>query len=236
VFSASKDVLPFLSSTSDPFGGSGGQAYNSTDDTTGDIGGMGFRASAIPILLLVTDAQMRDPDDPFYDVPGGCPAEAGMSETVKELNALGGYFIGLSVSGNLAVPQMTDICEATGSYGDPDGGGTGPLVFSYTPGDPKFLTQIVKVITDLGAAFEIDTMWPEVKTDPLGFVTDLGPTYDNVSDEYEDGDVLDFALTLWGAAAAEQDDTAYALEVDIESERGLVDPEDIIVLVPGRSN
>jgi hypothetical protein len=232
-YSASKDVLPFISSKDDPFGGDGGQAYNPLDDSTGEVGGMGFRASAIPILLLVTDADMRDPEA-GYAVPGGCPGEAGMSDVIDELNDLGGFFIGLSVSGELAVPQMTEICVGTGSYGDP-GTGSVPLVFSYTPGDEEFLDQLVAIIADLGEGFEIDQMWPEVVDDPLGFVTDIGPAYDDVSAEHEDGDIIEFELSLLGAAPAAQDDTAYLIEIHIVSERGVVDEMDVIVVVPART-
>ncbi len=232
-YSASKDVLPFVSSKDDPFAGGGGQAYNPLDDTTGELGGMGFRASAIPILLLVTDADMRDPEA-GYDVPGGCPGEAGMSDVIEELNDLGAFFIGLSVSGNLAVAQMTEICKGTGSFGDP-GTGSVPLVFAYTPGDTKFLDQLVAIIAELGEGFEIDRMWPEVKDDPLGFVTEIGPSYDDVSSEYDDGDILEFELSLLGAAPAAQDDTAYAIRIDIVSERGVVDEVEVIVVVPART-
>jgi hypothetical protein len=232
-YDASEDVSPFVASKDDPFGGKGGQAYDITDDSTGELGGMGFRASAIPILLLVTDADMRDPEA-GYAVPGGCPGEAGMSDVIAELNDLGAYFIGLSVSGDLAVAQMTEICEATGSYADL-GDGRVPLVFSYTPGDEAFLDQLVSIIAELGESFEVDRLWPEVEDDPLGFVTAVGPTYDDVSAENEDGDVLEFELELLGVAPAAQDDTAYAIEIDVVSERGVVDEVPIIVLVPGRT-
>ena len=232
-YDSSEDVRPFLSSKDDPFGGKGGQAYNSTDDSTGDIGGMGFRASSVPIILLVTDADMRDPEA-GYDVPGGCPGEAGMSDVIDELNAIDAYFIGLSVSGDLAVDQMTEICEGTGSYGDL-GKGSVPLVFSYTPGDEEFLDQLVAIIAELGSGFEIDQMWPEVVDDPLGFVTYIGPAYDDVSAEHEDGEVIEFDLSLLGAAPAVQDDSAYLIQIDILSERGTLDDVDVIVVVPART-
>jgi hypothetical protein len=232
-YSASEDVLPFISSKTDPFGGKGGQAYNPLDDSTGDVGGMGFRASSVPIILLVTDADMRDPDA-GYAVPGGCPGEAGMSDVIDELNDLGAFFIGLSVSGDLAVDQMTEICESTGSYGDVGGGKSGPLVFSYTPGDTDFLDQLVAIIAELGSGFEIDQMWPEVVDDPLGFVTEIGPSYDDVSAEHEDGDIIEFDVSLLGVAPAAQDDTAYRIGIHIESERGTVDDMDVIVVVPAR--
>ena len=233
-YDSSTDVRPFLSSKSDPFAGKGGQAYNPLDDSTGDVGGMGFRATSVPILLLVTDADMRDPDA-GYAVPGGCPGEAGMSDVIDELADLGAYFIGLSVSGDLAVAQMTEICEATGSYGDLGKGKTGPLVFSYTPGDEEFLDQLVSIIAELGSGFEIDQMWPEVVDDPLGFVTEIGPAYDDVSAKHDDGDIIEFELSLLGVAPAEQDDTAYRIAIDIESERGTVDDVDVIIVVPART-
>ena len=153
---------------------------------------------------------------------------------IDELTDLGAFFIGLSVSGNLAVDQMTEICEETGSYGDP-GTGRVPLVFSYTPGDEEFLDQLVAIIADLGSGFEIDQMWPEVVDDPLGFVTEIGPAYDDVSAEHEDGDIIEFELSLLGVAPAAQDDTAYRIAIDIESERGTVDDMDVIIVVPART-
>jgi hypothetical protein len=129
---------------------------------------------------------------------------------------------------------MTEICEGTGSYGD-FGKGSVPLVFSYTPGDEEFLDQLVTIIADLGSGFEIDQLWPEVVDDPLGFVTYIGPAYDDVSAEHEDGEIIEFDLSLLGAAPAAQDETAYLLEIEIQSERGTVDDVEVIVVVPART-
>ena len=116
-FDPKADVLPFLSSGRDPFGGLAGQAYDASDKTTGKEGGMGFRARSTPVVIVVTDADLRDPDA-GYPVPGGCPGEAGSSDVIASMNARNAKIIGLMVNGTLPEAQFRDLASATDSRAD----------------------------------------------------------------------------------------------------------------------
>jgi hypothetical protein len=234
-FDEHADVLPFIAADDDPFGGTAGQAYDPSDSTTGFLGGMGFRDEATPVLLLVTDAQMRDPDAD-YPVPDGCPGEAGFSDVVAAANARGAFFIGLSVNGTNPVAQMTALAAATNSFIDDDGDGKGdPTVYNYSPGGSPSTEDLVSVVEQLVGNRTISMLWPEVEGDDHGFVVSIGPTYKDVTSTLTDGADLRFDLVLRGTVVARGDDQAFPLRVDLQSPEGVVDSFDLVVVVPARS-
>ena len=81
------DVPPFLADSSDPFGGSGGEAYSSSFAGGGFLGGFGFREYALPVMVFATDYDLRDPDA-GYGTPGGCLLDAGHSDVVAAMSAV----------------------------------------------------------------------------------------------------------------------------------------------------
>jgi hypothetical protein len=70
-YDGSTDVKPFIATSDDPFGGKGGQFYDSTDESTGELGGFGFNDYALPIIIEATDNYLRDPENGY-----GRPAAA----------------------------------------------------------------------------------------------------------------------------------------------------------------
>ena len=129
-----EDVLPFVAHSGDAFGGAETGTVDATVPGTGELGGVGFRQGAIPVVAYVTDNRMRDPDA-GYDTPAGCPGEAGQSDVVAAAEALGAWFIGVDVGfSGAAVEQMEALALAAGSMIDPDGSGTAsPLVYQPEP-------------------------------------------------------------------------------------------------------
>jgi len=239
-FDSSKDVKPFLSSGSDPFGGAGGQNYDASVPGIGTKGGMGFRDYALPIVVYATDNYMRDPDSSnrsYNGTPGGCPTDGGSSDVVTAASDLGAYLIGISVSSSLPTSQMQDLAQRTGSYADTDGDGVADdmLVFSWSGSSATLRTTIVGAIQDLVDSVQFSEITLEVNGDEWGFVADIDPESYTLSSS-ANGQVIDFMLTFRGAVAAADTDQVYQLTLDVLGDGTvLLDTLDIYVLVPGRS-
>lgn len=235
-FHADEDVLPFLATPEDPFGGAAGSAYDPTDSSTGLIGGMGFHPRSKHIVFVVTDDFMRDPDLGEAS-GGGCPGDAGSNAVIEAASAIGATFIGLTINNPAARARMEDLANAMGSLGDvnDDGVANEPLAFDYTPGDPGLMAVLSRILTDLTAdLMYLDQLSPEVVEDERGFVRSVGPTYENVGERYESGDVITFDVRLWGAVAQRQEAQAWKVTIDIETPDGTLDTLVVIVSVPGR--
>ena len=224
------DVQPFLASATDPFGGLGGQAYDATDSSSGTLGGMGFREGSQPILLLVTDADMRDPEA-GYPVPGGCPGEAGASEVVAAATAMSATLIGLDTAG-LATEQMEALATATGSMYDTGSGGLQPLGFDYDPGDADQVALITSVVDEIGRRVEIDQLELVAMEDPWDFVVAAGPVYTGVAERFDHGDLLSFQLTLRGTVPGEASDAAYVVTLEVQGDGAPVRRITLVVIVP----
>lgn len=235
VFDESEDVLPFKSTGGDPFDGDGGQGYDPADTSTGDIGGMGFHERSKPIIFVVTDNYMRDPDL-GEAAGGGCPSDAGSSDVIEAAAAIDATFIGLAIAHTGSRERMEDLAVAMGSTADVDGDGAeDPLAFDYTPGDTDLLNTLSAVLEELTAdLIDIDKLWPEVADDEHGFVISVSPTYENLAETYSSGDTVDIFVEVWGAVPAQQEAQAWPVEIDILTPDGVLDTLTIIVSVPGR--
>ncbi|MCB9778289.1 MAG: hypothetical protein H6742_06980 [Alphaproteobacteria bacterium] len=236
-YDADTDVRPFLASGSDPFGGSGGQNWSATPPGGGELGGMGFRDFALPIIVYATDNYLRDPEN-GYGVPGGCPDDGGYSDVVASMAELGGYLIGICTN-TTCKPQMEDLAAGTNSYADTDGDGRvdDPLVFVWSGSDAEFRETIVDAIEDLINSIQFETVALEVVGDEWGFITSIVPEVYTDIDELGGGSTtLTFTLNFRGVIAATTEDQLYALTLNvIGDDTILLDTLDIIVLVPGTS-
>jgi hypothetical protein len=239
-FTTSTDVKPFIASASDPFGGTGGEWYLPTTPDGGTRGGFGFREYALAILIYATDYDMRDPDN-GYPSPGGCPQDAGSSDVVAALAALGGYIIGVHVNNYTMAGeyQMIDLAQRTGSYADLDGDGAADdeLVLRWAgSSNPDFRNSIISAVQQLVDSVVFERVELQIEGDTYGFVTDITPPYyENIDpDSVEDG--LDFTLTFRGVVAATTEDQLYRLTLNVLGDgTTLLDSYDILVVVPGTS-
>ena len=119
------DVPPWLASSSDPFGGGGGENYDSSLADAGLRGGFGFREYSLPVIVYATDNYMRDADlvgtVSYGTTPGGCPIDAGAGDVISALSDIGGYIIGADVTGGGSSwgpgPQMLDLAQRAQNQG-----------------------------------------------------------------------------------------------------------------------
>ncbi len=237
VFDNSTDVKPFLATTDDPFGGGYGQNYNSSDDSTGQLGGFGFNDYALPIIIEATDNFLRDPEN-GYPSPGGCPQDAGFSDVVSAVGDLGAYLIQVSTNSQLGIPQMEDLATATGSMADTDGDGIANdlLVYEWTGSDDEFRESIVGAISDLLNSITFDKVSLRVDGDNWGFVQAITPDYYDGFAPEDNGEIVEFTLYFRGMVAATTNDQLFDLElVVLGDDEVALDKLDIIVLVPGTS-
>jgi len=238
-----QDVLPFIASKDDPFGGQAGQSYDAETPGGGQRGGFGFRDTAWAFLVYATDATMRDPDardkDGMreYPSPGGCPFDAGSSHVVEALADLGGTLIGISVDGDSAVPQMEDLAQRTGSYADlnSDGHADEPLVFTWAGKDADLRATIVSAIDDAADSLWFDQAELVLSGDEQGFVIDISPTVLKDLDWSEGQAELSFDLTLRGVVAAADEDQLFTMTLQVYGDQTvLLGSYEVSVLVPAR--
>ncbi|MFT7521291.1 MAG: hypothetical protein ACI9MC_003442, partial [Kiritimatiellia bacterium] len=243
------DIVPYLADASDPFGGTGGEAYDATLADTGTRGGLGFRPYALPVIIYATDNLMRDPEASggHSATPGGCPIDAAGSDVVRALDDLGGFIIGVDVTGGGyswgPMAQMKDIAERTNSYADMDGDGATDdlLVFALNQSSPSFKKDfsdfVVTAVDQLVASIKFTEVTLEIDGDEYGFVTDIDPPgYKDLKPS--DSEVeLPFTLTFRGVVAGVNEDQTFLLTLNVIGDgTTLLDSKDILVVVPGRKN
>lgn len=238
-YDALTDVMPFIADPSDPFGGSGGEWYDSTTPDGGTVGGMGFRDYSLPVIVEATDNYMRDKDgsNPYYtSTPGGCPVDAGHVEAATAFLDLGAYFVGVSVNGSLPYAQMIEFAQLTGSLADLDGDGVAEeeVVQTWSGSSAEFKETIVTAVTQLVAGVKFERVDLSVDGDVYGFVTSIEPEYYEGLGAEDEGTILNFTLTFRGTVAATTEDQLFKLSLNVLGDQSiLLDTLDIIVVVPG---
>jgi hypothetical protein len=197
-YDGSTDVKPFIADAADPFGGTAGQFYDVTDQSTGNVGGMGFRSDAtVRVLVYATESDLRDPSA-GYPSPGGCPGDAGAEDVAASALASGVYLVGIASQSTLPVDQMLELGDATGSVADLDGDGAAddPLVYQTNGSTTDVRDAILDALDAIRAETALRDVFAsvtlEVRDDPLGIVFGTSPaSYDNVA--WEDLDTLSFS-------------------------------------------
>ena len=238
-YDATLDIYPFLADASDPFGGSGGEWYDSSTPDGGFLGGFGFREYALPVIVQASDNYFRDPESSngmYNSTPNGCPIDAGWSDAVTAFLDLGAYFVGVSVNGTTGYPQMIDFSQKTGSLADLNGDGVADeeVVETWSGSNAAFRNTVVEAITQLVAAVRFGRVDLSVDGDSYGFVTSIDPEYYEGLGAEDEGTLLQFTLTFRGVVAATTEDQLYKLPLNVLGDQSiLLDTLDIIVVVPG---
>ncbi len=231
------DVQPFKASPSDPFGATGGQAYDPSDDSTGDYGGVGFRDYALPVIVYITDGYLRDPDaSGWYSyTPGGCPMDAGSDDVTAAAEELGATLIGVAVSlggyyGAYAADQMEDLSDATGSVNE-DGD---PLVIEWNNSDEDALEEeLVEAISGLSGGIGYTSVSLVAVDDAYGFISSISPESAEVGPE-DLGDTLDFSLRLSSPVPATSEDQIFTISVAFVADGSVIlETREIVIVVPG---
>ena len=209
-----EDVLPFISSSTDVFRGNSNDTRSSAAGD-GDLGGMGFRDGALPIVIFVTDSSLRDPDsgDPS---PGGCD-DAGSSDVERARSALGARIIGVSMNAS----NYSDVAKIS------------DVTFSWEYHSGTIKDSLIGAIEDIVKGTTFDEVWLEVSSDAYNQVDSVDPErWENV----RTGSNVSFSLTVNSALVDEPRDDTYPVTVDVkgqlDGEEWLLTSHHFNVLIP----
>jgi len=204
------DVPPFLSSAADAFGGGTSDANTPGTPGAGTLGGAGFRAGSVPIIVYTTDNLMRDADQPAtFGLPPTGSNPAGLSDVVTAASNLGAKFIGIGTD-TTPQAQMNGLANQTGSLADLDGNGTvEPMVFVGLDNQvTTFVIDGVEALTDSGV-FDLTL---EVDDGAYDFVVDVSPA---VAPAVTVGTSVTFDVTLYPGVPLIPQDQVFVFPMQI---------------------
>jgi hypothetical protein len=112
-----------------------------------------FRAGAVPVILLMTDA-------PFHNGPGGANPYGGIpgvtpptyDQIVAELNAIHARVIGVNSGADYGQPHLAQLARDTGTM---DAAGT-PLVYDVGGDGSRLGVEIIDAVGDVANAIPMD--------------------------------------------------------------------------------
>ena len=231
-YNGATDVPPFLTGGSalfsDAFGGAVGGAYSPAIPGTGPLGGGGFRAGSVPIVVYTTDNLMRDPDS-GYGVPPSCSNPAGSGDVISAAATTGSKLIGIGTT-ILPIAQMTSLANATGSHADIDGNGTEePLVFQGTSSaTTSFVLDGIEAIAG-GSSWDLTL---EVDDSPYDFVLSTVP---EVHTDVPINTEITFEITVYPAVPQGAAEEVYVFPVQLigDGTSVLAEWELVLVILPG---
>jgi len=222
------DVLPFMASPMDPFGGLAGQSYDESIPGGGTLGGNGFREGAVPIFVYATDAEVRNAFDPYGEGPkaevvGTCSADAAAPMLQAALADVNGKTIGVPAATQDPVEAMKMVALWTDSGLDlnEDGSITDDELMVYPSDGYEIVTQVLTGIEEFTVNVKYDlTMTPE---DAEGAIVTVEPP------AYEDVPALNsvtFTFTLEPEtpedAASMFSDSVYVVPTTLYGDDGVV--------------
>jgi hypothetical protein len=216
-YDPSTDVPPFERASDDAFGGNESGNYSSGVEGTGELGGMGFREDVLPIIILGTDAPLRDPDN-GYPGPGGCLQDAGKDAASAGLASLDAKLIGVGVGGATSYFQTAGIADS---------------VVQWSSGSNNFQDTIVDAVIELIGDVTFDEVWLDVASDQYNMVDSVDPNYWT---DVPSGTQVDFTVTVNSALVAEASEVTYPVILElyarIDDSSWLLDTHIVNVLIP----
>ncbi len=233
-YNATTDVMPFISSTLDPFSGSAGSSMDASTVGGGTYGGYGFRDGSLPVIVYATDNYMRDPDA-GYAVPPSANFTAGESDVVTAVDTMGARLIGIATQSSVPLTQMDQLALATDSLYEADGDGVvdDALVFTWTGSSSAFRDTIVDAIEAMLDNVTFASVTAEVDGNIWGFTTNVSPaSYSNVTVGASPVS-LNFSVDVSGTVPASTVDQSYPLTLNIYGDgTTLLGTQAITVVVP----
>ena len=180
-YDSDEDVRPFISNANDAFNGGVSGTYSAGVPGTGNLGGNGYRAGAVPILVYATDATMRNSTPPYGEGPKGatppvgCDPDASAPMLSAALSDINARAIGVAAGTPDPIGAMEMVAGWTDSWLDLNGNGSADagewMVYSSSSYD--IVDQVVDGIEEFTANVTYDMEL--VTTDPSGAITDVNP-------------------------------------------------------------
>lgn len=170
-----------------PGGSVGAFVSDSTTPGGGDIGGVGFRDEAFPIIIHITDATFHEAETDYWSPASVIDEAHTRDEALTALNDIQAKVIGVSSSSD-ARPYLVDVALETGAYINPtsglcytgiDGGTNAPvswmgdsvcpLVYDVRGNGSGLSSTLVDAVTSLVSYIEFSVVNIRVADDPHGF-------------------------------------------------------------------
>lgn len=200
-YDALTDVLPFVASADDPFGGTAGQL--DTGVALGTGGGTGRRADTLPIVVLATDAYWRDPDVGDH-VPEGCADPVGHAEAEAVFQAEGAFFAAYvhrtTGDGGELDTAVRKLAAATDSVRDLDGDGTSDPAAVEWERDVDAGVELAAQIQGLVAELPVSELRVEVEVPPDSGLTASASV--DAMGATTTGDPVEVSLSISGTASS----------------------------------
>ncbi|MFT4628227.1 MAG: hypothetical protein ACI8PZ_006922 [Myxococcota bacterium] len=170
------DVPPFVPWRADAFGGVVPGSFDPSVPGTGGRGGVGLRDRAQPVIVLVTNTTLRNPDED--GAPGGCPAEPNLADAASALGTFDAKVVGINAApgGNAeGRASLERLAIMTGSMAILDEGGVlrEPAVVDWE-GTPEGAPDIAGIVAQLIPDAVFESVAVEVD-DPGGVVLSATP-------------------------------------------------------------
>lgn len=199
-----EDVQPFRSSSSDPFGGRGGDSYSSKSGD-GTLGGMGFREGALPIVIFVTDSSLRDPDS-GYPSPGGCSLDAGSVAVAQAKSDLGARIVGVAVTNGHGTSANLREVQAISD-----------IAFSWAYHSGTIKEDLINTVEELIQDVTFDEVWLEVSSDAYNQIDAVTPERWEL---VRSGTEVEFSLSVTSALVEEPTEDTYTATVEVHGRVG----------------
>ncbi len=226
-FTSGVDVQPFNPWSGDAYGGADAGTYDSAEDGTGSVNGVGWRSNSARVVVLGTDNVLRDPDDGDEAPEGSCYDPIGSADATQAVIDRGVKVLGVSVyewySSDKSVDEdLEQLAIETDSYMDTDGDGVKDepayLTGSWDWPDPTTVLDAVEDLIDPPAPLDHSV---NLAHDPDDWVTSLSP--EGAVTGLDFGDALDILLEITSHAPIAEDDQFYEIRVEVESEGEVVE-------------
>lgn len=120
----------------------------------GPSGGVGFRAEALPVVVLVTDAAFHDGPSGLYPYEGLAPPSHSWPEAITALAAIGAEVVGLDSSSPDGPPATPDLEATASALGTLDREGA-PVVVGLGGGH-ELPAAVVDMVTTLADDVRLD--------------------------------------------------------------------------------
>ncbi len=160
----------------------------STGCPSGGFGYPCFRRTAMPVVLLFTDAEFHngpEGENPYSDLIS--PPPASYEQAVRALNAGGIRVIGFNSGGSDALSHLRQVAEATGAVAAFDS----PLVYDIGRTGQRLGVNVVEAIRTFASTVvqDVDAIVRDVDIsddiDPTIFIEQVRPTFADPADGVE---------------------------------------------------
>jgi len=217
-YDSSTDIQPFVTDSSDAFGGAVSGSYSDTVEGTGDKPGVGFREGALPVFFFAADNRVRDATYGDAMPSSTCDVAASFDHAVEAINDMGGKVLGINVyewwaSDSTLQGQLNELAEATDSYIDRDGDGAkdDPAAL-YGSWDWPAISTVVDALWDLAEERMLNGSF-QIGDDPRGWVQIVDPITEISSVSHGEVVTVTFAVTV--AAEPQNEDGFYQASIEL---------------------